>query len=149
MKKKVLLVFLNVFWGFISGVFIESFIQYYDWTFFIPSVIFSILTIVFSYLLFVEIFLGHKIYTYDDSSLYIWRKDKMKKCIPKEGISKIVLILDVFTEELYLISFVYEDKKHYLSINKENKEDILIFINGKRFVQKKNWWYYLIVFLSH
>ena len=148
MKKILLLIFLDAFFIFSSAVFTVSFVKYYDWAFFVPCLAFSITTILLSYLLIIEIFLGHKIYTYDNSSLYIWRKGKMKKCIQKENTSKIVLTLDVFTEELHIISFVYEDKKYYVSINQDNEEDILKFVSGKDFTKKKNWWYYLIAFFS-
>lgn len=149
MKKILLLTFLNVFWIFCSIEFTILFTQDHDFATFVPCLVFYLITIVFSYLFIVEIFLGHKTYTYDDASLYIWRKGKIRKCIQKENASKISLILDVFSEELYLISFVYDNKKYYVSINKGNEEKMLQFISGKKFVQKKNWWYYLIVFFSH
>ena len=149
MKKILLLTFLNLFWIFCSIEFTILFTQDHDFATFVPCLIFYLITIVFSYLFIVEIFLGHKTYTYDDDSLHIWRKGKIRKCIQKENVSKINLILDVFSQDLYLISFVYENKKHYVSINKDNKETVLRFISGKKFVQKKNWWYYLIVFFSH
>ena len=149
MKKILLLTFLNLFWIFCSIEFTILFTQDHDFATFVPCLIFYLITIVFSYLFIVEIFLGHKTYTYDDDSLHIWRKGKIRKCIQKENVSKINLILDVFSQDLYLISFVYENKKHYVSINKDNEETVLQFISGKKFVQKKNWWYYLIVFFSH
>ena len=149
MKKIVLLTFLNAFWLFCSIEFTILFAQDYDFATFVPCLVFYLITIVFSYLFIVEIFLGHKTYTYDDASLYIWRKGKIRKCIQKENVSKVLLILDAFSEELYLISFVYEDKKYYVSINKDNESQMLEFFDGKDFTKHKNWWYYLISFLSH
>ena len=149
MKKIVLLAFFSIFSIFCAVVFTASCIEYCDFAFIIPCLVSYVAIILLSYQLIVEMFLGHKTYTYDDASLYIWRKGKIRKCIQKENVSKIILTLDVFSEELYLISFVYENKKYYVSINKGNEEKMLQFISGKKFVQKKNWWYYLIVFFSH
>ena len=149
MKKIFLLTFLHAFWIFCSIEFTILFAKDYDFATFVPCLVFYLITIMFSYLLIVEIFLGHKTYTYDDASLYIWRKGKIRKCIQKENVSNIILILDVFSEELHLISFIYEDKKYYVSINKDNELDILKFIDGKDFTKHKNWWHYLILFLSH
>lgn len=149
MKKIFLLTFLHAFWIFCSIEFTILFAKDHDFATFVPCLVFYLITIMFSYLLIVEIFLGHKTYTYDDASLYIWRKGKIRKCIQKENVSNIILILDVFSEELHLISFIYEDKKYYVSINKDNELDILKFIDGKDFTKHKNWWHYLILFLSH
>lgn len=73
----------------------------------------------------------------------------MRRCIHRDDIFGITLVLDVFTEAPYLVSFVSEGKKYYVAVNHENENDILRFIEGKGFAQKKNWWYYLIMFFSH
>ena len=149
MKKILLLAFFSIFSIFCAVVFTASCIEYCDFAFIIPCLVSYFAIILLSYQLIVEMFLGHKTYTYDDASLYIWRKGKIRKCIQKENVSKIILTLDVFSEELYLISFMYEDKKYYVSINKDNEMDILNFIDGKDFTKHKNWWYYLIMLFSH
>ena len=144
----LLLTLLDACWILCSTIFTMSFVKDHDFATLVPCVIFYLITIIFSYMLIVEAFIGRKTYTCDDDLLYVWRKGKIRKYIHKESVSKVTLILDVFSEELYLMSFVYEDKKHYVSINKDNEADILEFIDGKDFTKRKNWWYYIIEFLG-
>ena len=146
--RKILFSIIVVFFACSSVVFISSFIENRDWTLFVPSTVFTIITLILTYILTIELVLGYKVFRCDNSVLYINRKDKIKKKIHKDEISNIVLILDCFKEELHIVSFTYNNKKIYVPINRENKDSILDFIQGIDYTESRNWWYYLILFFT-
>ena len=149
MKRIMQLALLNVLLIALSLVFVLSYIEERDLAFLVPGVIFTTGAVCFLCLLGVQIVFGCKTYVFADSSVHIWQKGKMRRCIHRDDVFEITLVLDVFTEAPYLVSFVSEGKKYYVAVNHENENDILGFIEGKGFAQKKNWWYYLIMFFSH
>lgn len=117
-------------------------------TVFIVPIIVSILGVIAtSYLLVVETVIGHKEYHYSDDVLSIKRKGKTVFEIQKGEVTNLTLIYDVDTDNLYLISFEYCNKKHYIAINSNNK-DVLKFVDGIDHNKKNNYWYYLIYIME-
>ena len=147
--RKILIVLIDLFFVLSSiAVFSFAFDDFHISLILLASV-FLLGSIAVSYLLIKEIVLGEKTYDYSDSKLYMYQKGKLKYAFNKNTIEDIILIFDFFNDSLYMISFVFEGKKHYISLNKQNESHVNRFIEGINSTKKNNLWYYvLLLFVS-
>lgn len=104
-----------------------------------------LIAMVFTNLLILE-FIGKKEYIFDNLTLFVKRKDKILYKYYKEKIHDLIKVVDVITEDLYLIVFKYEGKKRKIRVTKENEDSINLFIKELPFSIKKNYVYYLVAF---
>ena len=77
-----------------------------------------------------ETVLGEKTYDYSDSKLYMYRKGKLRYTFDKDTAEDITLIFDFFNDSLYMISFIFEGKTHYISLKEQNESHVNSFIDG-------------------
>lgn len=149
MKKRVLL-YIVLFLTFlcISICFGYMVISEANIAFLVPGCIGLVGAICFLYLLYREAFCGRKTYYYDAGKMYVQQKGKSVETIDKINVEKVVLIYDLFQEDLHMISFRCNSKKYYFRIDPTNKEVMLSLIEGKNYRKKKNHWYYLIEWLT-
>jgi hypothetical protein len=77
--------------------------------------------------------------------MIIKRKEKVLEVLHKDNINSLVRVVDVFTDELFLITFKYKGKRKVIRVTKENKNDINIFLNDLPSIKKRNFLYYLLL----
>ena len=148
MKKHILKiiygVLLSIFFilAFVLSIQIIQEKLYHDIVVLISLVL---IAMVFTNLLILE-FIGKKEYIFDNLTLFVKRKDKILYKYYKEKIHDLIKVVDVITEDLYLIVFKYEGKKRKIRVTKENEDSINLFIKELPFSIKKNYIYYLFVF---
>ena len=147
MKKVFLFSFLLLTF-LISATCIYCVIVDEIYAFIVPAIISFIGVITISYLLIIETIVGHKLYYYINEVLYIKRKNKTISKIKKRAIKTVTLVCDTDVDDLYIVSFKYNGKKHYIAVNSHNKDNILDFIEGIEYDIKKNYWYYLIYLME-
>ena len=68
--------------------------------------------------------------------MYVQQKGKSVETIDKINVEKVVLIYDLFQEDLHMISFRCNSKKYYFRIDPTNKEVMLSLIEGKNYRKK-------------
>ena len=149
MKKILLLVFCSLVFMSASGAFLWSMLSDCDTVLIVPTILMFLCSCVFLFLLFKEIFIGHNEYIFEDSVLRVTRKGKHIASIEKGKLERIVIICDMLTKEEEVVSFLYEKKRFYIQVTRENKEELKAFIGGIPCKIKDNILYYLISFLSH
>lgn len=115
---------------------------YYD---IVVLILLVLMIMMFAYLLILEC-IGKKEYIFDNLALYAKRKDKILYKYYKEKIHDLIKVVDVVTEDLYLIVFKYEGKKRKIRVTKKNEDSINLFIKELPFSIKKNYIYYLFAF---
>lgn len=109
-------------------------------------VCFILLILFFIYLLILE-FIGRKRVICNDMVITVKRKNKILNEFYNDKIYDLIKVVDLITEELDYIIFKYEGKKRIISVTKDNRDSINIFIKGKSFRVRKNYIYYILVFL--
>ena len=149
MKKILLLIFCSVVFMSASGAFMWSVLGENDMVLIVPAILMFLFACVFLFLLFKEIFIGYNEYIFEDSVLRVTRKGKHIASIDKQKLERIVIICDMLTKEEEVVSFLYEKKRFYIQVTRENKEELKAFIDGIPCKIKDNILYYLISFLSH
>ena len=149
MKKILLLIFCSVVFLSASGAFMWSVLGENDMVLIVPAILMFLFACVFLFLLFKEIFIGYNEYIFEDSVLRVTRKGKHIASIDKQKLERIVIICDMLTKEEEVVSFLYEKKRFYIQVTRENKEELKAFIGGIPCKIKDNILYYLISFLSH
>ena len=149
MKKILLLIFCSVLFLSVSGVFMWSMLGKSDMVLIVPTILMFLCSCIFLFLLFKEIFIGHNEYIFEDSVLRVTRKGKHIASIDKQKLERTVIICDMLTKEEDAVSFVYEKKRFYIQLTRENKEELKAFIDGVHCKRKDNILYYLISFLCH
>lgn len=147
--KKLLLIFCSVVFMSASGAFLGSMLSKNDMVLIVPTILMFLCSCVFLFLLFKEIFIGYNEYIFEDSVLRVTRKGKHIASIDKQKLERIVIICDMLTKEEEVVSFLYEKKRFYIQVTRENKEELKAFIGGIPCKTKDNIWYYLIAFFSH
>lgn len=90
-------------------------------------------------------FIGYKKYYFNELNMIIKRKEKVLEVLHKDNINSLVRVVDVFTDELFLITFKYKGKRKVIRVTKENKNDINIFLNDLPSIKKRNFLYYLLL----
>lgn len=149
MKKILFLIFCSVVFMSASGAFLWSMLSENDMVLIVPTILMFLFACVFLFLLFKEIFIGYNEYIFEDSVLRVTRKGKHIASIDKQKLERIVIICDMLTKEEEVVSFLYEKKRFYIQVTRENKEELKAFIGGIPCKIKDNIWYYLIAFFSH
>lgn len=148
MKKHILKiiygVLLSIFFilAFVLSIQIIQEKLYHD---IVVLILLVLIAMVFTNLLILE-FIGKKEYIFDNLTLFVKRKDKILYKYYKEKIHDLIKVVDVVTEDLYLIVFKYEGKKRKIRVTKENEDSINLFIKELPFSIKKNYVYYLVAF---
>lgn len=148
MKKHILKiiygVLLSIFFilAFVLSIQIIQEKLYHD---IVVLILLVLIAMVFTNLLILE-FIGKKEYIFDNLTLFVKRKDKILYKYYKEKIHDLIKVVDVITEDLYLIVFKYEGKKRKIRVTKENEDSINLFIKELPFSIKKNYVYYLVAF---
>ena len=147
--RKILIILIDLFFIFSAGAVLSFTFDDFHISLIILAAVFLLGGIAVSYLLIKEIVTGEKSYDYLDSILYAYQKGKLKYTFGKNTVEDLTLIFDLFNDSLYMISFVFKGKKHYISIDKQNEVPIKSFIEGADTIKKNNWWYYVLrLFLS-
>ncbi len=149
MKKILFLIFCSVVFMSASSAFMWSVLSENDMVLIVPTILMFLFACVFLFLLFKEIFIGYNEYIFEDSVLRVTRKGKHIASIDKQKLERIVIICDMLTKEEEVVSFLYEKKRFYIQVARENKEELKAFIGGIPCKIKDNIWYYLIAFFSH
>lgn len=140
--RVLLLIFLIL--AYFLALLIVQEKSYYD----IVGLIFLILMIIiFTYLLILE-YIGKKEYICDNLALFVKRKDKVLYKFYKEKIYDLIKVVDLITEDLYMIVFKYEGKKIKIRVTEKNENNINLFIKELPFSVKKNYIYYLFAFFT-
>lgn len=151
MKKHILKIIYGVLLSifFILAFFLSLLIiqekLYYD---IVGLILLVLITMMFTNLLILEC-IGKKEYIFDNLALFVKRKDKILYKYYKEKIHDLIKVVDVVTEDLYLIVFKYEGKKRKIRVTKKNEDSINLFIKELPFSIKKNYIYYLFAFFMH
>ena len=149
MKKILLLIFCSVLFLSVCGVFMWSMLGKSDMVLIVPTILMFLFACIFLFLLFKEIFIGYNEYIFEDSVLRVTRKGKHIASIDKQKLERTVIICDMLTKEEDAVSFLYEKKRFYIQLTRENKEELKAFIDGVYCKRKDNILYYLISFLCH
>lgn len=123
---------------------IEEIIE--DKSMYIYLLVWFILLIFFIYLLILE-FIGRKRVICNDMVITVKRKNKILNEFYNDKIYDLILVVDLITEELDYIIFKYEGKKRIISVTKDNRDSINIFIKEKSFRVRKNYIYWILAFL--
>ena len=144
MKRAILLLFLMIIFTTATIAFTIVSFEDFDIAYIPPILICLIAAIIFISLFFIEVFLGHKMYCCNGTHLYVNRNGKCVLEVLKPDISNLIVVRDIITKEHHMISFVYHNKRHYIVISPENKENIIKYIDGIPFQEKNNLWYYII-----
>ena len=142
--RKILIALIDLFFMLSAfAVFSFTFDDFHI-SLMILALVFLLGSAVVSYLLIKEMVSGEKTYDYSDSKLYMYQKGKLRYTFDKDTAEDITLIFDFFNDSLYMISFIFEGKKHYISLNAQNESHVNSFIDGTLYTRKNNWWYYLL-----
>ena len=147
MKKTILfliliLVFLSISIAFGYDMLIEQ-----DYVLVFPCIIGLVGAGCSSWMLFAESVLGRKSFCCESEKLYVKRKNKIIQVIEKADVKNLVYIYDTVLENLHIISFDCNDKKHYITVYND-MDDIILFFDGIEHTKTKNHWYYLIEFFT-
>ena len=134
----LLITFLGM--GFSFGYLL---VKEYEIVAILPCIIGVLGALCMFYLLFFEIFIGHKSFYCEFDKLYIKRKHKTIDIVEKSDIKNLIFIYDMVWENLHIISFESNDKKHYITVVNGN-ERLLSFFDGLKHTKRKNCWYYFI-----
>ena len=109
----------------------------------IPCIIGVLGALCMFYLLFFEIFVGHKSFYCEFDKLYVKRKHRTIDVVEKSNIKNLTFVYDMVLERLHIISFESNEKKYYITVGDDN-EKLISFFDGLKYTKRKNYWYYFI-----
>lgn len=138
------LIGLTITFAAIGAVFGYYVIFDKDYVFLPPMFIGIIGTVCFVYFFVKEAFIGYNEYSFSEDELLIVRKGKSIDAVKKENIKDLKLVYDCVDEDLHFISFKYNSKKYYITVDDSNKKCVSEFIEDLTFEKSKNILYYVI-----
>lgn len=147
MKKKYLIIIYSFLLIILLILAFLLFSMIIEDSLYIDIIIFCclVLTIFIIINLLILEFIGYKKYYFNELNMIIKRKEKVLEVLHKDNINSLVRVVDVFTDELFLITFKYKGKRKVIRVTKENKNDIDIFLNDLPSIKKRNFLYYLLL----
>ena len=149
MKKhiwKVIYMFSIAMWLILTSLVLLLIIEEKEYEYIFVLVCFILLILFYIYLLILE-FIGRKRVICNDMVITVKRKNKILNEFYNDKIYDLIKVVDLSTEELVYIIFKYEGKKRRISVTKDNRDSINIFIKEKSFCVRKNYIYWILAFL--
>lgn len=112
-------------------------IKYKFYYFSIPIIIFAIIFTVtimfFTSINKIEV----KSFKLDDNKLIITRENQTLLTIKKENLENIVVVFDMFYENIDAVKFIYKGKKVKIDVPRNLSDDMKIFICGLDYKRKR------------
>lgn len=137
---KLFLLFLLLVFSAICSAFGFAFADTMNMGFIIPCLI-GVAGIITVIVLMVR---GRKEVSIRDDKLIIKRGNKVFLCVAKSDLHSVSFVFDLFEKSLYMISFKQKNKKYYIEITDENKNDLIAFFDSIEKNCTNNLIYYLI-----
>ena len=105
------------------------------------------------------VFIGKKYIKIEDGKLLIKRREDIILSVNKNEIEKLVVIFDIFFEDIDFIKFQYNGKKYFFEIPIETNDELKVYINDLNYKRKRTillrvvltilgvyyWWYLKII----
>ena len=91
-------------------------------------------------LLLRQIFMGDTVYLFEDNELYAENKQGRVK-IQRQATQDVTFLCDRYTDELEMVLFVHNGKKHRMQVNANNTEAIQVFFEQRRYKQRSLLYY--------
>ena len=148
MKRILMTSFAALFFAFGAIMFALVAVEDGDVGMIVPTALFGIFAIVFTYLLVKELILGVNEYSFENNTLQIKRKNAIAFEIDKNEIESLVVVNDVNNGEVHYVTFRYAGKKHVIFNDEKYKGGLMSFIDGVPCEKKSNLWSYLLELLS-
>lgn len=110
---------------------------YFETTLIVPLVLLIIIfaTTIISFVK--TVFIGKKYIKIEDGKLLIKRKENIILSVNKNEIEKLVVIYDIFFEDIDFIKFQYNGKKYFFEIPAETNDELKVYINDLNYKRKR------------
>lgn len=148
MKKILLHILLALTFIICTVLFADLAIEDGDLAMIAPAIIFALLAVLLVFVFVRCAVLGLNNYHFENNSLQITRKSRQISRIDKNEVEGLVVVSDIWSQEIHFITLRAYGRKWVVFYSGENKEGLSDFIEGLPCERKNNLWYYLLELLS-